>query len=203
MPGSWSSYSALEQRFLPAGRRLVAWLLAPLVGALARRRVSPDAVSAAQIGVGALTALTARRRPRLTLGLAGLAVLLDGLDGSLARATGRASRRGAWLDQLCDHARELTVVTVLARAAGLPYRWPVLYAVLYPASNAALAAASYSGRPVPVAVKPALSLYPAWVWFLWRGERRWLGPCFALTHLLLAATIVQAGWCLARGRRSR
>jgi hypothetical protein len=94
MPGSWSSCSALEQRFLPAGRRLVAWLPAPLVTALARRNVSPDAVSAAQIGVGALTALTARRRPRLTLGLAGLAVLLDGLDGTLARATGRTSRRG-------------------------------------------------------------------------------------------------------------
>jgi phosphatidylglycerophosphate synthase len=115
------------------------------VRVLARRGVSPDTVSASQVPVGALAAVIMRRRPRTALALIVVAVLLDALDGTLARATGQATARGALVDQLCDHARELLVAAAITRAAGTSWRWAALYALLYPASNAALAAPTAPG----------------------------------------------------------
>jgi phosphatidylglycerophosphate synthase len=186
------SFSTFERRYLLPGRRLMTAALMPLVRVLARRGVSPNAVSALQVPVGVLAALVMRRRPRTALALVAVAVLLDALDGTLARATGQATPRGALVDQLCDHARELLVAAAITRAAGVTWRWAALYALLYPASNVALAAANRAGRPVPLAVKPIFTLYPAAVWFLWCGDPRGMVRGHVLTAVCLLATIAQA-----------
>lgn len=52
-----------------------------------------------------------------------LAFALDCADGQLARATGRSSRYGAWLDVACDHGRQsalaMSVFAVIASHAAL------------------------------------------------------------------------------------
>lgn len=102
------------ERFLR--RFLEGYLVAPL----ARRGVAPDQLTAASLALSALAGLLALGAPvaaGVSLLLAGL---LDGLDGSLARATGRASRAGAFLDSTLDRYGEfLVLLGVWGRLAGL------------------------------------------------------------------------------------
>jgi choline kinase/phosphatidylglycerophosphate synthase len=94
----------------------------PLTRLLLRTGLSPDVatllafattlVAAALIAVGQWWAMTA----------GGLGVMLgsalDGVDGELARVSGRASRRGAALDTLLDRYADLAVVVGLVLGAG-------------------------------------------------------------------------------------
>ena len=82
---------------------------------LAARGVTPDTVTAAGVGVAALAAGVAGRRP----GLAGAGVIasavLDGLDGTVAVLTGTAGRRGFLLDSLADRASDGLLLVALRR----------------------------------------------------------------------------------------
>ncbi len=82
---------------------------------LAARGVTPDTVTAAGVGVAALAAVAAGRRP----GLAGAGVIasavLDGLDGTVAVLTGTAGRRGFLLDSLADRASDALLLVALRR----------------------------------------------------------------------------------------
>ena len=84
--------------------------LAPLVGWLARRRVSPDAVTLAAIPVAATAAvclLLSPGSPALLLVvplLAALRLVLNLLDGALARGTGRSHPRGELYNEIGDRA---------------------------------------------------------------------------------------------------
>lgn len=82
-------------------RPLKARLFAPL--ALAVRTVPPDALTAAGLLVG-LAAAAAAALGRFDVALAGWVLnrTLDGLDGDVARLTGRAGARGAYLDLMAD-----------------------------------------------------------------------------------------------------
>lgn len=84
-------------------RRVVARLLAAPARALARAGVSPNEVSllAALLGVTA-GVLVADHRVSLGLGVWLLSRVLDGMDGVLARESGRASAFGGYLDITLD-----------------------------------------------------------------------------------------------------
>ena len=96
---------------LGAVEPLLQALARPLVRALARLGVSPDALTIAglvgNVGVGALLAVG-----ELTLGGVALLVvnLLDLLDGEVARATGRSTAFGAFLDSVLDRYCEAAVL---------------------------------------------------------------------------------------------
>lgn len=92
-------------------------LLSPLVrGPL--RRLHPTAVTLAA-GVVGLAAAAAAWQGAHAIALALWAAnrLLDGLDGTLARVTGRQSDLGAYLDIVLDHAVYVAVPLGLALAA--------------------------------------------------------------------------------------
>jgi phosphatidylserine synthase len=82
-------------------RPVKARLFAPL--AYLARAVPPDALTAAGLVVG-LAAAWAAALGRFDLALAGWLAnrVLDGLDGDVARLTGRAGARGAYLDLMAD-----------------------------------------------------------------------------------------------------
>jgi len=107
----------------PTGSRLVrGWL--SMVYALARptRRLPPAAVTAAGLLVAAAAVVPAAAGGRwLVLAglLVGLSAVLDGLDGALAIATGRASRRGFVLDSAVDRLSEAAFAAALW-VAGAP-----------------------------------------------------------------------------------
>ncbi|MEO3977229.1 CDP-alcohol phosphatidyltransferase family protein [Streptomyces sp. CAU 1734] len=111
--------------------------LAGVRGALARREVSPDTLTAAGVvcAGGAAAALAWLPSPAAALPVALLLaarLAFANLDGALARDTGRTTRRGAVLNELGDRAADLVVlagflalaplwlVAVTALAATLP-----------------------------------------------------------------------------------
>jgi len=87
----YNSYSSLERRLLEPVRRLESALLKPAVVLLAALGVSPNAVSASQVVVGGAIVPLVADHPRAAFALFVLALLLDGLDGALARAAARPS----------------------------------------------------------------------------------------------------------------
>ncbi len=93
------------------GFRLRAWLseaVAPLGDALVRRGIDPAWLTAVQIGVSVLVGLAYYCGRLFTAGwlLIGSGTL-DVLDGYMARATGKVSNRGAFLDSVGDRYAEL------------------------------------------------------------------------------------------------
>lgn len=194
------SYSSFERRFLDRGRWLVHTLLKPAILLLAALRIPPDVISVAQIGVGMVIVFTVTPYPRLTFLLFLLTLLLDSLDGALARHTGSALPFGALLDQFCDHVREVLVIAALARAGALSPFPAVLYAIAYPALNLILFLCNTYQVPLPVALKSYLVVYPALFAYLWFGVN-WLDGAVSLSVGLMALVVVQGLFHLRRGMR--
>jgi phosphatidylglycerophosphate synthase len=88
----------------------------------ARRRLTPDQITTASLGIGVLAALAFASGDRA--GLIAGAILLqisfatDCVDGQLARYTRNFSRVGAWLDAVFDRTKEYAVYAGLAIGAG-------------------------------------------------------------------------------------
>ncbi|HEY7703590.1 MAG TPA: CDP-alcohol phosphatidyltransferase family protein [Acidimicrobiia bacterium] len=103
----------IDQRVRPR----VQWLLDPIGGSLAHMGVTPQFMTlfgltitvggAVLIGLGYL---------RIGAAVALLGALLDGLDGSVARAGGSVTPRGAFLDAASDRIGEIAVFAGLAVA---------------------------------------------------------------------------------------
>jgi phosphatidylglycerophosphate synthase len=163
------SYSALEHKFIGPFRQVLLRLTRPLVSLLARLGVPPNALSASQIVGGFVFLALVPGYPRLAFLLFLGLLLIDGIDGALARATGKASAFGALVDQYCDHIREITVVGGMA-IWGSPAILPaVLYGLVYIGLNLTVYLANAHGAPVPWAVKSYLVVYPALFLYLWFG----------------------------------
>jgi 1L-myo-inositol 1-phosphate cytidylyltransferase / CDP-L-myo-inositol myo-inositolphosphotransferase len=100
----------------------------PMTRQLLRTGITPDlATVLAFAATLAAAGLIAAGGP-WTMAAGGLGVLLgsalDGVDGELARVSGRATRRGATLDTLLDRYADLAVVLGLVLAAGAtPSAW--------------------------------------------------------------------------------
>ncbi len=83
--------------------RGVEWLARPLVSA----RVPPDAVTlVGGLSALAVPALVRRGRLRSAIGAVLASVVLDGLDGAVARGSGRVSAHGRTLDSGVDRVAE-------------------------------------------------------------------------------------------------
>jgi phosphatidylserine synthase len=193
----FDSYSSLERRFLAPVRRLGLGILRPIVLILARLGISPNAVSLSQVAIGFVIFVLIRPAPRLAFVLMVLAIVIDGLDGALARHTAKSSRFGALVDQYADHAREVLVVAGLAYWGALNGAWAALYAVAYTGSNVTLLICNGYGTPVPAAIKTAFVFYPALFLYLWFGIN-YLDPAVGLITILMTGVIVQGIWQLGK-----
>jgi phosphatidylglycerophosphate synthase len=185
---SADSYSAFERRFVGPFRLGLLALARPLVRALARLGVPPNALSVSQIPGGFVVLALVPDHPRWAFVLFVGLLLLDGLDGALARATGQASAFGALVDQYSDHVREVTVVGGMALYGALAVRPAVLYGVLYMGLNLTVYLANLHGAPVPWAIKSYLVVYPALFAYLWWGAEL-LTPAVVLSETLMALVI--------------
>jgi CDP-diacylglycerol--glycerol-3-phosphate 3-phosphatidyltransferase len=184
---SADSYSAFERRFI-GPFRLGLVVTRPLVAALAWVGVPPNALSVSQIPGGFVVLALVPDHPRWAFVLFVGLLLLDGLDGALARATGRASTFGALVDQYSDHVREVTVVGGMALYGALAVLPAVLYGVLYTGLNLTVYLANLHGAPVPWAIKSYLVVYPALFAYLWWGVEL-LTPAVVLSEVLMALVI--------------
>jgi 1L-myo-inositol 1-phosphate cytidylyltransferase / CDP-L-myo-inositol myo-inositolphosphotransferase len=100
----------------------------PLTRLLLHTGLTPDVATALAFAVTLLAAgLVATGNTWLMI-VGGVGVVLgsalDGVDGELARVSGRASRHGATLDTLLDRYADLSVVLALVLASGAtPTAW--------------------------------------------------------------------------------
>ena len=110
-------------------KTLLNRFLAPLGRAVARSGISPSAITRATPLLAALTCLwVLRTRAVLPFCLLIAAVgCLDGLDGAVARAGGRVTKFGAYLDAMCDRIFEALVALTAAALTGY---WTLAMAVL-------------------------------------------------------------------------
>jgi len=113
------------------------WLVHPLGRALLRPAIragiSANAVSCAGLaaGAGAAMAFAQWRSPAWVAVGAVLAtawLVLDGLDGMVARATGTASPLGRLMDGLCDHGAFVLMYVGLALSVGTAGGWALAVA---------------------------------------------------------------------------
>ena len=101
----------------PVARYLNRRLSWPLTMMIVRYRipVTPNQVSLLSFAVAIAAAYLLAVGPHWLGGaLVQLSSVLDGVDGELARVTGRASRRGAFLDALLDRYADAAVIGGLA-----------------------------------------------------------------------------------------
>jgi hypothetical protein len=117
----------------PTNTRIVHPLGRLLLVPALRLGIPPNPVSLAGLASGAAAAAAFHRweNPRwATLGflLALLWLVLDGLDGMIARATGAASDFGRLLDGLCDHAVFVLLYVSLAASIGTAAAWTLAVA---------------------------------------------------------------------------
>ncbi|MFQ6015416.1 MAG: CDP-alcohol phosphatidyltransferase family protein [Anaerolineae bacterium] len=185
------SYSALEHRFLARGRSLLFLLLSPVVKLLTNIPfVTPNVVSASQVVLAVGIVAVVPTRPRLAFVIFAATLLIDGLDGALARHTDRATPFGSLFDQFCDHARETIVIAILAWAGALSPFWAAIYPFVYAAFNLTLYLCNRYGTPLPLAIKSYLVVYPAIFAYLWFGHN-WLDGAVILSITLMGAVMVQ------------
>jgi phosphatidylglycerophosphate synthase len=186
------------------------WL--SLAYALARRTVRLPPVVATGLGLLAAAAavLPAWAGGPWLLGagvLVGLSGLLDSLDGALAIATGRESRRGFVLDSVVDRLTEAAYAGTLW-VAGAPGWLAVAFGALcwlpdYLRARAGQAGVSATGalsvweRPTRV-ILTGLALTGAGVLSASGAERTVITACAAVGTVLGTVAVVQLGFSLRR-----
>lgn len=141
---------------LEPSRLVRGWLRG--VQALARgplRRVPPDALSALGVVTGAgAVAVAVAGVPAAAVVLVVLTGVLDGLDGAVALATGRARPLGAVVDAMADRLTDLALAGVLLALGGTP-ALVVAWAALVLLHEYLRARANAAGMHGPGAVTPA------------------------------------------------
>lgn len=183
------SFSTFERRFVSPYRTTFARLSTPVVRLLVFLRVSPNVVSASQVPIGLLMVFVIGPLPQLAFLLFISTLVIDSLDGALARAYGRSSQFGALLDQLCDHTRETLMIVAVALSGALYVGLAVLYPLVYAMLNFLLFLCNYRGVPVPWAIKSFLVVYPALFLYTFFGVN-WMTPAVALSMTFMTTSIL-------------
>jgi phosphatidylglycerophosphate synthase len=163
-------YSAGERPAMVWGQEVRAWLLGPLLAWLGRCGVLPDHVTLVSLAAGlAFCPLwlwpgsPAWSKPAALAALL-MHVLLDGLDGPLARHLGTASRRGSFTDTLADQlvvtVSTLAIITAPQPLAGV---WAGgMYLFLYSLVVGFAMIRNALGVPYSWLVRPRFWVY-AWI----------------------------------------
>lgn len=182
-------YSAGERDAMLWTQQVRSRWLAPLLATAVRCGIAADHVTLASLIVG-LSFVPLYLWPdqpwwsRLAAMLALLAhVVLDGIDGPLARQAGTASRRGSFTDTVADQivVTATTLALIVApqpRASG----WIAgLYIFLYAMVVAFAMVRNALGVPYTWLIRPRFWVY-AWIvvdQYLWPGKLDWVLAGFA------------------------
>ena len=183
------SFSTFERRLVGPYRAAFARVTAPLVRLLVWLRVPPNAVSASQIIIGIVIVFVFGSYPQLAFVLFLSTLMLDSLDGALARAYGRTSQFGALSDQLCDHTRETLMIAAMALYGALHVVAAVLYPLVYAVFNFMLFLCNFKQAPIPWALKSYLVVYPAFFLYAFFGLN-WLTAAVTLSLALMVTSIL-------------
>lgn len=170
---SITCYSAEEGGFMRRSQELRGQLLGPFLVMLARLRITPNHLTLLSLLAGlAFCPVFLWGSRILAFGLMLAHVLLDGLDGPLARHMQRASNRGSFTDTAADQV-VVAFSTLTLIHAGYASAWPGgLYLFFY--SIVVIFALVRNALAIPYSwlVRPRFVVY-AWMpveVYLWRGR---------------------------------
>ena len=164
-------YAAGERGLMAAGQRLRAVLLQPFLRGLARLRVSPDHLTFMSLLAGVLFCPAWFWSKTVAWMLLALHILLDGVDGPLARHLGVASNKGSFTDTMSDQVVIAGTTAALMASgeagalAGMAYVVVYTTVVLFAFMRNAL------GVPYSWLVRPRFFVYAWFVveTYLWPG----------------------------------
>ncbi|MBE0543260.1 MAG: CDP-alcohol phosphatidyltransferase family protein [Verrucomicrobia bacterium] len=183
-------YSADEGGFMQRSQELRGRWLSPLLTLLAALRITPNHLTLLSLVAGlAFCPVFLWSSKAVAFGLLLAHVLLDGLDGPLARFTQRASNQGSFTDTSADQV-VVAFSTVTLIHAGYAGAWPGgLYLFFY--SLVVIFAMVRNALAIPYSwlVRPRFFVYlwmPVEV-YLWRGSLDVL--LWILTALLVLKTL--------------
>lgn len=133
----------------PSNRWLVHPLSRALLGPAIRLGIHPNLVSLAGLACGALAGVAYLRWREPWFATLGFVLMIgwhvaDGLDGKLARATGRATALGRSLDGWCDYLVFFAVLVPMA--LGLPHGHAMLAVALTAGAAHAAQSSLYEGE---------------------------------------------------------
>jgi phosphatidylglycerophosphate synthase len=166
-------YSESEGAFMRRSQELRGRLLRPVLVVLAKHRVTPNHLTLLSLLTGlAFCPVFLWNFKVVALGLLLAHVLLDGLDGPLARLTQRASNRGSFTDTIADQV-VVTFSTVTLIHAGYAGVWPgALYLFFYGVVVIFAMVRNALAIPYSWLVRPRFLVY-AWFaveLYLWPGS---------------------------------
>ena len=193
-------YSAGERGWMEWGQRLRAILFRPSLRILIKLGVTADGITllGAVIGIAFM--------PAVLLGWHGAAisclvlhVLLDGLDGPLARETGNASSRGSFTDTFADQV-VVTVVIIAWMILGpsmARVSLGAIYIFLYTLVVAMSMVRNVLAIPYSWLVRPRFFVYAAIALDLWLATN-WTIIILCIANTLLALKVVTGFFKLRR-----
>ena len=172
-------YSSGERKWMVLTQQWRGRILAPLLRLLTRFGVSPDHLTLLSLVVGLAGCGLWLVDPVATLACVLLHVLIDGLDGPLARHQQVASPRGSFTDTMADQAvvTAVTVTLMFARHLSVPAGGSFIF--LYAVVALFAMARNLMRRPYAWVIRPRFIFY-AWIPFeLWMlpGTMNWLVWC--------------------------
>jgi len=181
-------YSRGERIGMVRFQQLRAYLLGPLLRLLASLRVTADHVTLLSLILGLCFCLAWWESPQWAMLCLLLHVLLDGLDGPVARHQETASARGSLTDSMCDQlvvTASMIVLMVAERVdivAGSVYIFSYAMVVAFAMIRNAL------DEPYSWVARPRFVIY-VWLaldlWFL--EPAGWTGTCTYLLWICNAA----------------
>lgn len=124
-------YSAGERGAMVWFQQLRAVCLGPLLRLLVALKIHPDHVTLASLAAGLTFCPLYNYSPLAAVLALALHVLLDGLDGPLARFAGVASRRGSFTDSMADQVVVVASTISLMAAKDLDLVAGSLYIFVY------------------------------------------------------------------------
>ena len=136
--------------------------LRPFLARLAQLGVSADLITLGALLCGLAFALLLSWSPFAALAALALHVLLDGLDGPLARFRGTAGRRGSFTDTVCDQTVVAASTAALVHAGHLHALPATLYVFVYTIVVIFAMVRNALGVPYRFVVRPRLFVY-AWI----------------------------------------
>ena len=143
------------------GQRWREVLLRPVVVGLSRFGVRAGLITAASLITGLVFVPVWSVSKVWALVLLALHVLLDGLDGPLARWQGRASARGSFTDTVCDQLVVAAVVLTLIAEGHLVATAGGVFLFLYTLVVAFAMVRNALGVPYSWLVRPRFVVYAA------------------------------------------
>ncbi len=160
-PPLLTCYSLQEGPMMSAWDKARTTALRPLLRLLTRLGVSPGAVTALGLALGLVGAANLPDEPAWGVAYLALHLVLDGLDGPLARWQQRATSAGALWDMTADLLVVLAVTLTLAEEGVAPVGSALLFGWLYLALLVVASVRQQLGRPFRLLVRPRLALYAA------------------------------------------